>query len=190
MSLTTPKRFAIIGVPGTGKTTFARKMARQFGLPHIELDEIYWGPNWQPISRELFHQRLQKIADQNRDWIIDGSFPEDRDVVWKTGVILVWLDYSLPRVFWQMVGRVLHRFLRHEPLYGGNRATLRTGMWDLIAPLKCRFLKGSHHRPTIEHFFNDPQFAHLERVRLLTPTDADAYLVSLQHELGIPSDTH
>ena len=37
-------RIVVIGTPGAGKTTLARRIAGQLELPHIELDAINWQP--------------------------------------------------------------------------------------------------------------------------------------------------
>ncbi|MCC6192112.1 MAG: hypothetical protein IT318_24035 [Anaerolineales bacterium] len=46
------RRVAVLGVTGAGKTTLAQAVTRRLGLPHIELDALFWGPNWIPSPRE------------------------------------------------------------------------------------------------------------------------------------------
>ena len=41
------QRVFVLGLPGSGKTTFAQGLSSVTGLPHLELDLIYW-----PIQRE------------------------------------------------------------------------------------------------------------------------------------------
>ena len=47
-------RIVVVGVTGLGKTTIARQLASLFYLPHIELDALYWEPNWTPAPVEEF----------------------------------------------------------------------------------------------------------------------------------------
>jgi adenylate kinase family enzyme len=47
-------RTVVIGTSCSGKTTFARDLARTLGLPHIELDALHWQPNWVSRSAEEF----------------------------------------------------------------------------------------------------------------------------------------
>ena len=43
-------RIVVIGASGAGKTTLARWIAGQLGLPHIELDAINWQPGWRDLT--------------------------------------------------------------------------------------------------------------------------------------------
>jgi adenylate kinase family enzyme len=37
----------VVGTTGSGKSTMAGRLAERLSIPHVELDAIYWGPNWQ-----------------------------------------------------------------------------------------------------------------------------------------------
>lgn len=67
------ERILIIGNAGSGKTTFARKLAEKYHLPLIHLDKLYWRDNWEHISREEFDFTLQAELKKPQ-WIIDGNF--------------------------------------------------------------------------------------------------------------------
>ena len=41
-----PRRVSIVGSTGTGKTTFGRELAAILAVPFVELDALFWGPNW------------------------------------------------------------------------------------------------------------------------------------------------
>ncbi len=40
------RRVLVIGCGGSGKSTFATRLARQTGLELIHLDELYWRGGW------------------------------------------------------------------------------------------------------------------------------------------------
>ncbi len=67
------KKVTIIGCPGSGKTTFAEKLAIRTGLPLYYLDAIWHKPDKTHISREDFDERITDIFSSDR-WIIDGNY--------------------------------------------------------------------------------------------------------------------
>ena len=68
-----PNRIIIIGCPGSGKTTFAERLAARIGLPLFHLDAIWHKPDKTHISREEFDLRLGEILSLD-EWIIDGNY--------------------------------------------------------------------------------------------------------------------
>jgi adenylate kinase family enzyme len=84
-----------MGSPGSGKSTFARRLSHLTGIPVVSLDALYWKPGWQPSEAAEFEARLAEAVRRPR-WIIDG------DYIWWAGDIrrnvadaVIWFD--LPR---------------------------------------------------------------------------------------------
>lgn len=67
------RRVLVIGCPGAGKSTFARRLRDATGLPLYYLDMLWHKPDRTTITREEFDIRLQMILEQD-EWIIDGNF--------------------------------------------------------------------------------------------------------------------
>ncbi len=67
------KKIIVIGCPGSGKTTFAKKLNEIIGLPLFHLDAIWHKPDRTHISREDFDARLREIFAED-EWIIDGNY--------------------------------------------------------------------------------------------------------------------
>ncbi len=63
----------VIGSPGSGKSTFARKLANKTGLPLYYLDMIWHKPDRTTITRQEFNTRLEEIMKTDK-WIIDGNY--------------------------------------------------------------------------------------------------------------------
>ena len=68
-----PRRIIVIGSPGSGKSTFARKLRDKTGLPLYYLDMIYHNPDRTTVSREEFELRLSDILETD-EWVIDGNY--------------------------------------------------------------------------------------------------------------------
>ena len=67
------KKVIILGSPGAGKTTFARRLRDLSGLPLHYLDQIWHKPDRTTVSRPEFDSALGQILTQD-EWIIDGNY--------------------------------------------------------------------------------------------------------------------
>ncbi len=72
-------RAIVIGSPGAGKSTFARKLRDVTGLPLYYLDQLWHKPDRTNISREEFDLRLGEWLREDR-WIIDGNYGRTREM--------------------------------------------------------------------------------------------------------------
>ena len=67
------EKIIVIGCPGSGKTTFARRLAEKTDIPIFHLDAVWHKPDKTHIPREEFDLRLGEILALDR-WIIDGNY--------------------------------------------------------------------------------------------------------------------
>ncbi len=67
------KKVIVIGCPGSGKTTFALKLAEATSLPLYHLDAVWHRPDKTHIPREEFDERIREIFKEDK-WIIDGNY--------------------------------------------------------------------------------------------------------------------
>jgi adenylate kinase family enzyme len=125
-------RVLVLGTAGAGKTTFAQAISQQFGVPCVELDSLYWGPNWTPCNRELFRSIVEEILNTTTSWVIDGNYRSVRPSVAANADLVVWLDYALPVCLWHLVRRTVVRFARQDELWNGNRESLRLLIRDRL----------------------------------------------------------
>lgn len=63
----------VIGCPGSGKSTFSRKLAAKTGLPLYYLDMIWHRPDRTVAGRDELDKRLAEIMAEDR-WILDGNY--------------------------------------------------------------------------------------------------------------------
>jgi adenylate kinase family enzyme len=121
-------RVSVIGTSGSGKTTFAGRLARVLEVPHVELDSLSWELNWTPAPRDVFRSRLRQAISADR-WVVDGNYGNDaRDLIWERADTIVWLDYSLPVILHRIVRRTLRRIVFREACCNGNRESLRIAL--------------------------------------------------------------
>lgn len=67
------KKAIVIGCPGSGKSTFSRRLAEKTGLPLFYLDTIWHKPDKTNIERSEFDSIHEDILKKDR-WIIDGNY--------------------------------------------------------------------------------------------------------------------
>lgn len=67
------KRIIIIGSPGSGKSTFSRKLADVTGIPLIHLDKEYWNYGWVETPREEWIKKQESLISDDQ-WIADGNY--------------------------------------------------------------------------------------------------------------------
>ena len=119
MSLFPHKRIIVIGVTGAGKSTLASRLAEKLGVRHIELDALYWRPNWVGTPDDEFALKVWNAISEDA-WIMDGNYSRLRQMTWSRADAIVWLDYPLPLVFWRLFTRTVRRSITREELWNTN----------------------------------------------------------------------
>lgn len=174
------RRVAVVGTTGAGKTTLSRQISSLFGIPHIELDALYWEPDWTPAFVMDFRERVENATDAPA-WVADGNYHTSRDIVWSRAEALIWLDFG----FWLSLGRVLRRTLHRvrtgEELWNGNRENLwnQLRIWSKDS-LIYWFLKTYWRRKReIPVLLTWKENQHLKLFRFKSPREMEEWLGSL-----------
>ncbi len=87
------KKIIVIGCPGSGKSTFSKKMHDITGIPLFSLDNVWWRADRTHISRDEFDKKLEKIL-QKPEWIIDGDYGRTYEVRIRACDVIVFLDFE------------------------------------------------------------------------------------------------
>jgi adenylate kinase family enzyme len=116
-------RVLVIGTSGSGKSTFAEKLAGEAGIAHLELDVINWRPGWYDRSREETEAFLADVdqATSQRDWVLAGNYSVTRPVVLPRVTHLVWMDLPLWLVMAQVIPRSIGRASTDRDVFPGCR---------------------------------------------------------------------
>lgn len=86
------KKAIIIGSPGAGKSTFARKLHAKTNLPLYYLDMLWHKADKTNISQEEFDKRLREITEKD-EWIIDGNYSRTLEMRLQVCDTVFFLDF-------------------------------------------------------------------------------------------------
>ena len=84
-------RINVVGSSGSGKSTFAKKLAERLQIPHIEMDQLFWGPDWHWPSDEEFLPRVKEAIAGDR-WVLDGNYSRTTQLKWAVADTVIWID--------------------------------------------------------------------------------------------------
>ena len=178
-------RVTVSGTSGSGKTTFARKLAAAIGARHIDLDAINWQPNWHDLHRnepEEFQRRVAAAAAEDA-WVSCGNYSKVRPIILARATHAVWLDYPRWIVMTRVFRRSLHRAWTGQELWPGTGNTETFARWlDKEHPIRWAWDTWAQRRARIAAEMADPALAHLQKHRLTHPREAGPLIAKLAVE--------
>jgi len=172
-------RVIVIGTSGAGKTTFAHRLAATVGSPHVELDALYWGPNWTARERAVF-QRLTEEATASERWVVDGNYGAVRDMIWPRATTVVWLNYAFSIIFWRVFSRTVGRIVRREEIFSENRESFRLTFLSRESLLWWVITTYASRRREFRALAEGEAFPNLTWLELRRPAQAEQYLNRLK----------
>ena len=107
------KRVLVIGSSGAGKSTFARRLGEKTGLEVVNLDRIYWKPNWVEPEKDEWKKTLERALKRDA-WIMDGNYSGTLEMRIEPADTVIFLD--MPPII--CVYRILKRVVFYKK---GNR---------------------------------------------------------------------
>jgi len=113
-------RIVVIGSSGSGKTTFARKIAAILDLPHLEMDAVFHKYGFADEAHDEFLPTLKDFTSGDR-WVVDGNYTSHGtgEVVWPRADTIIWLDPPRGLAMSRVVRRTLRRVILREELWPG-----------------------------------------------------------------------
>jgi adenylate kinase family enzyme len=170
-------RICVVGTTGSGKSLLASELARRMRLPLVELDSLYWEPNWTGCSDEVLRKRVAE-ATRGDAWVVDGNYGSIRDLTWPRADAVVWLDYPLVTILWQLWKRTWRRVLMKETLWGTNRERL----WPQFFSKNSLFLWAlktyKRRKDNYGMLINTPESASKMVKHFISPRETEAWLNS------------
>ncbi|MBY8168060.1 adenylate kinase [Vibrio fluvialis] len=173
------KRINVVGTSGSGKSTFGRQLSQQICAPYIEMDALFWQPNWEETPDAEFFVRVEQALNGDA-WVLDGNYNRTVPVKWQRVDTVIWLDYSFTRTTCQAVKRAVSRSLSGRELWPGtgNRESLRKSFFSRDSIVWWTLKTYYKNRQRYLTMMQDADFSHIRFIHLRDPRQAAQLLKS------------
>jgi len=143
-------KILIIGTSCVGKSTMAKKISEKLPVQYIDLDDLYWLPNWQVQDEKTFISDVSKIC-QKDNWVISGNYSKVQPLLIEATDHIIWLDYSMPRILFNFFKRTSLRFILKTKCCNGNQETLKDSIFSKNSLLMWIL---TTHKKRTQHYNN------------------------------------
>jgi adenylate kinase family enzyme len=122
------KNIFVVGTSGSGKSTLGKYLATKFGYRYLELDAIYWLPNWTPREPSELAQLIREEQAKPGGLVLDGN-TLNKGATISPGDTLVFLDFSRGLIVSRVLRRTLKRIITRQELWSGSREGAKFLFW-------------------------------------------------------------
>lgn len=119
-------KITVAGPAGVGKTTLCHTIAARLGIPVVEIDSLFWGPQW--TKRPEFGADVERFTS-GPQWVIEWGYTSVKPILLERMDLLVWLDHPRRTVLRRVAWRTVTRRLRRVELWSGN---LEPPLWTIL----------------------------------------------------------
>ena len=178
------QRVIVVGSSCSGKSTLGERLASLLGVPFVELDALYWKPNWVGTDDDEFKEKI-RAATAGDGWVVAGGYTARTvPILWPRVETIVWLDLPLRVSTWRIIKRSWRRSRSNELLWGTNYEKFwpQWKLWDDESLLTFTWKNHRGKRERYEAAMTDPQWAHIRWVRLRSQRELDAWLRTVEAE--------
>lgn len=118
-----PKKFALIGLPGSGKSTFAARLGRILGISVHHLDTHMFEPGGKKRDKQEFIE-IQKAMLNEEAWVVEGCSFSTFEMRFAKADVLIYFHFSRLICFL----RLFKRLFNYKSDFGGLRAIT----WEIL----------------------------------------------------------
>lgn len=174
------KKINVIGTSGSGKSTFSQLLAKKLNAKYIEMDLLYWQPNWQESNDNDFFEKLSTEIKSD-SWVLDGNYSRSQSIKWKTADTIIWLDYGFFRTFYQVFFRSIKRAWNKNELWQGtgNRESFYKTFFHKNSIIL--WMLTNYHRNKLRYsvLMQNEAMKNKQFIRLKSPKEATYFLSEL-----------
>lgn len=158
------KRFAIIGLPGSGKSTFSIKLGKHLNIPVHHLDQFMFIDTKRTPQGEFLE--VKKALVNEDSWIIEGCSISTLEMRFQKADVIIY--FEIPRLV--CIWRLFKRSFQKEKIGG----CLNRINWEII---KYAWNFKQEKGPLIKTL--ERKYPHVKIIVFKSNGDAERYLAEL-----------
>lgn len=102
-------RILIIGLNGSGKSTFANRLGKKLNREVTHLDKLYFQAGWKHTqTKEEWREQVKNLISQEK-WIIDGHYVSTLDIRIPAADTIIFFNFNKLLCLYRIVKRVFNR---------------------------------------------------------------------------------
>ena len=171
-------RINVIGTSGSGKSTLSKQLAQKLDCSYVELDALFWKPNWTESIDDEFFDKVNDVISTDR-WILDGNYSRTQKYSWKRAQMVVFLDLPFHVVLWRIVVRSLSRGFKQEELWAGNKESVSRHLFTRNSMIWWVMKNFRKNRKRYSIVSKQPEYAGIQFVRLRSRREVKQFLSTL-----------
>ena len=88
-------KLLIIGIVASGKTTLAKRLAKEYKICHYEIDSIVHDDLNNRKRSTLEQLKIIDNINKNEDWIIEGTLRKNLDILLEYADKIIFIDIDV-----------------------------------------------------------------------------------------------
>ena len=117
-------------------------------------------------------------ATRGDAWVVDGNYSFIRDLTWPRAEAVIWLDYPLLLILWQLWKRTWKCSLTKENLWGTNTERLWPQFFSKDSLFRWALQTYKRRKRTYTALFSSPEYPSLVKYHFKSPRETEAWLLS------------
>lgn len=169
-------KIIVVGSSGSGKSTFSKQLSAKLQIPYIEMDYLFWKPQWTEPGDEEFFEKILASIDRPK-WVLDGNYGRSHHLTWKDADTVIWLDLPFWLTLYQNVSRSVKRAIIRKELWkgtGNKESFLKMFSKDSIVLWLIKTYDRNVKR--YEERMKDPKYSHIRFIRLRSRREVKRFL--------------
>lgn len=114
------KNIFVVGISGSGKSTLGKYLAKKLDYRYLELDAIFWLPNWTKRNAAELKRMIELEQSKAGGLVLDGNTLTKGAII-SPGDVLIFLDYSRALIVSRVLRRSIKRVIFRTELWSGNK---------------------------------------------------------------------